>query len=166
MKSKLLILVGMIVVFQADARSRVATLNAQAAIRATHDGQAAAAELKRKFGAEQTRLSNEEREIDNLRRQLEGDASLKDRIDALSARHRRAAEELQRKVDEEQTRILKELNAKLLVVVEKYAHQKHFEIVLDESDPRTPIYWRSKATDVTAEVIKRYDQAAELRTRH
>ena len=149
----------------ADARSRVATLNAQKAVLATHDGQAAVAELKRKFGAEETRLSAEQREIEDLRRHLDGDASVTDRIDTLSTRHRRAAEELQRTVDEEQMRILKELNAKLLVVVEKYAHQKHFEIVLDESDPRTPIYWRSKSTDITAEVIKRYDQAAVLRAR-
>lgn len=167
MKSTLLILMGMIVVLPADARSRVATLNAQAAIRATHDGQAAAAELKRKFGAEETRLAEEEREIHDLQRQRDGSgaASLGDRVGTLTSRHRRAAEELQREVDEEQRRILNELNEKLLAVVEKYASKKHFDIVLDESDPGAPIYWHSKATDITTEVIKRYDEAAALRTR-
>jgi Skp family chaperone for outer membrane proteins len=168
MNSTLLILTGVVLVFPAEARLRVATLNTQAAIRSTHDGEAAVAELKRKFGAEEARLLEEQREIQNLQSQLEGvadAASLRDRIDTLTARHSRAAEELQRKVDEGQKRILKELNAKLLVVVEQYAKQKHLEIVLDESDPGMPLYWHSRATDITAEVIKRYNRGALTRAR-
>ena len=168
MKCTLLLFLGMIVAIRADARPHVATLNAQAAIRATHDGEAAAAELKRKFGAGEARLSEQEREIRDLQRQVEasGAGPLRDRLDALTVRHRHDTQELQRMVDEEQRRMLQELNKKLLAVVEQYARKKHFEVVLDESDPGMPLYWHSAATDITAEVVKRYDQAAARRPRH
>jgi Skp family chaperone for outer membrane proteins len=69
-------------------------------------------------------------------------------------------EAFRQQVEEEQRRILKGLNDKLLPIVESYAKQKHFEVVLDESDPRTPVYWRAKGTDITDEIVKRYNLAA------
>jgi hypothetical protein len=59
--------------------------------------------------------------------------------------------------------VLKDLSAKLTVVVEKYATQKHFEVVLDESDPKTPVLWRAEETDITAEAITLYEQGAKKR---
>ena len=56
--------------------------------------------------------------------------------------------------------MLKDLSAKLTVVVEKYATQKHFEVVLYESTPKTPVLWRAVETDITAEAIKLYAQGA------
>jgi Skp family chaperone for outer membrane proteins len=172
MKSTFLLLIGIVAALSADAKPRVAILNPQQALLATDDGKAADAAMQRKFGAEGARISEQQREIDALQAQLHDEtartpppdtAALEARIAALTARHRRAAEDLQHDFERERTRVLKDLAAKLLAIVDRYAKQKHFEVVLDVGDPQTSVYWRAEATDITAEVAKLYNQAAKKR---
>jgi outer membrane protein len=169
MKTIFLLLPAIALRVPAEAKPKVAILNVQKAILSTEEGKTAAAALTRKFAPKEARLSKEQREIENLESQLHGGAvrtddeaaSLKARIATLAGNNRRALEDARQEIDVEQKRILNELAAKLLLVVEKYAKKKHFEVVLDEGDPRTPIYWRAEKTDITDEVVKRYDQAVK-----
>jgi outer membrane protein len=155
----------------ATAKPRVAVLNVQKAILATDDGKAAATELQRKFASEQATLSRQQQELQGLEAQLGDGASrsaeeieaLESRIGKLRELQRRLEDEVREKVQEEQRRVLGALSAKMLLIVEEYAKQKHFEAVFDESDPRMPLYWRAANTDITNEVIKRYGQAARKR---
>ena len=161
-----LLIAALCLAYPAAAKPRVAVLNVQQAIASTEDGKAASAAMQRKFGAQQERLSGEHHEIELLKQQLDrGDltaeeaASLKARIATLTQKHQRLQEDFEYEVQEEQKRLLKDLNTKLLPVVEKYARKKHFEVVLDIGDPKTPVYWRATATDITHEIVKQYDQA-------
>jgi outer membrane protein len=171
MKPVLFLLGAMVCLVPAEAKSKVAILNVQKAIISTQDGKTAAEELQRKFAPDQARLSDEQREIETLEKQLkdaggrtdEATASLKARITTLIASHHRRVEDAGSKFEQERIRILKELGIKLRTVVEKYAKQKHFEVVLDESDPKAPVFWRATIADITDEVIKRYDQASKTR---
>lgn len=42
--------------------------------------------------------------------------------------------------------------------VEKYAKQKHFEVVLDVGDSKTPVVWMAPNVDITGDIIKLYDR--------
>jgi Skp family chaperone for outer membrane proteins len=147
----------------AEAKPKIAIFNSQRAILSTEDGKAAATELKRKFEPDQEKLDQEQREIDSLGNDLRASndieemAALRARIDALVRTHYRRRDDLHKKLEEERIRVLNQLGQKMMAVVEKIAKQKHFEVVLDASDPNTPVYWRAEKIDITDEVIKRYD---------
>ena len=153
----------------AHARSKVATLQIQKALFSTADGKIAAADLERKFGTTLVRIEQERSELESLRNRLRDEAAtltadetalLKSRMETLAKSYYRDREETP-KFEAERTRVLKELTDKLMLVVDKYAKQKHFEVVLDESDAR--ILWRDDRTDITDEVIKRYQMKKAAR---
>ncbi len=161
MKATTLLVAVLVLLAPVHAKSKVAILNAQRAVLATEDGKSAAAELHRKFDPTQQKLAAEQREIEKLKGQKT--APITDQIVAPEQAHRRHMEDARQSFEVEQKRILKDLTAKLFEVVDKYAKQKHLEVVLDESDPKTPIFWSAKGTDITEEVIKQYELAAKKR---
>lgn len=139
---------------------RVAILDVQKAVLSTEDGKAASIEMHDKFDPEQRRLANEQQEIRSLRSQLSGDDG---RIAALEQSYRRKTEQAREKFETERQRVFKELVDKLMVVVGQYAKQNHFEVVLDISDPKTPVVWSAGAADITDEVIELYGQVVKKR---
>jgi Skp family chaperone for outer membrane proteins len=154
----------------AAARTNVAILNVLCAITATKDGKAAVTELERKFAPDQEKLSKDQEEIDELQKLLRDAAARAEDVRPLRARlddrirtHRRIQQDLQAKFEEERKRVLAELRAKLMILVEQLAKQKHFDVVLGDGSPESAVFWRSDRTDITAEVIRRYDLA--LRTK-
>ena len=54
---------------------------------------------------------------------------------------------------------MQELGGKMMAVLEKYATQNGFAVVLDVSNPQTPVLWAASAVDITNDIVKLYDQA-------
>lgn len=166
MRSVSILLLALALPFGAQASPKVAILNMQRALTSTQDGKAAVAELERKFAPDTEKLSTEEREIGELEKQFRSPASrsdeetrlLRSRIDEVSRTHRRHVEDAQAKFEQERKRVIAELGAKMLVVIRQLAKQKHFEVVLDESQ-QSSVLWRADNTEITDEVIRRYDLA-------
>jgi outer membrane protein len=142
------LLTALVLLAPIQAKSKVAILNVQKAILSTEDGKAASAELNRKSVPVQERLKQQEAELAKQRNQPG--------VETLEKTHRRDMEDARHQLELERDRVLKDLTAKLTVVVEKYARKRHFEVVLDENAPS--IFWRASGTDITDEVIKLYNQ--------
>ena len=139
-----------------QAGPKVAFLDTRKALTSTSDGIAAVKELKTKFAPNQVAQESEEKELQGLQIELRNapdNVSVKARIQAL----RRMREDRRSRFDAEQTKVLKDLTAKLMVVVGQYAKQKHFEAVIDLSDPKAAVLWRADNTDITDKIIKLYD---------
>ena len=63
-------------------------------------------------------------------------------------------------MQQEEGKIMQELGHKMMDVIVKYATQNGFALVLDVSQhPQTPVLWADPSADITAEIIKLYDQA-------
>jgi len=162
-----ILLLAMAASVAAQARPKIAILDIHKAILATEDGKTAAADLQRRFAPEQEKLSGEQREIDELQKQWNGQATRPDeesrafrlRIDDLTRTHGRHVEDARREFDEERKRILAELGAKIIAVVAQLAKQEHFELVLDDNTPESPVLWRAAKTEITDQVIQRYNLA-------
>ena len=60
---------------------------------------------------------------------------------------------------QEQGKIMQELGNKVMAVLEKYATANGYAIVLDVSNPQTPVLWAASAIDITNDIVKLYDQA-------
>jgi outer membrane protein len=55
---------------------------------------------------------------------------------------------------------MNELGGKMMAIINKYATEKGFVLVLDVSAQNTPVLWASNTIDITRDVIAAYDVGA------
>jgi outer membrane protein len=140
----------------------------QNAILSTKDGQKAAADLQATFSPRQQELEKKRTGLTALQDQLrKGSATMSEDaktklmrdIDATTTRVNRDTQDAQSDLDESQGKLMQELGGKMMAVLEKYATQNAFAVVLDVSNPQTPVLWAASAVDITNDIVKLYDQA-------
>jgi outer membrane protein len=148
--------------------SKVAIIHVQNAILSTKDGQKAATDLQTSFLPKQTEIEKRRTEIAALQEQLrkgnatmaeDAKATLMRDIDAKNKVLTRETEDAQADLDSSQGKIMQELGNKMMAVIEKYANQNGYALVLDVSNPQTPVLWAASAIDITNDIVKLYDQA-------
>jgi len=153
---------------QPPTPSKVAIIHVQNAILSTKDGQKAAADLQTSFLPKQTEIEKRRTEIAALQEQLrkgnatmaeEAKATLMRDIDAKNKLLTRETEDAQADLDASQGKIMQELGNKMMAVIEKYSNQNGYALVLDVSNPQTPVLWAATAIDITNDIVKLYDQA-------
>jgi outer membrane protein len=161
---------ALLVAIAAPAQSqttKVAVINIQSAIVSTKDGQKAAAELDAKFGPRRKEVDAKQAELSQLRDQLQkGQNTLSDaaknelykNIDLKTKSLNREMEDAQADLEQEQQRLVQELGQKIMVVVDKYAKDNGFTLVLDVSSPQTPVLYASNTIDITKEIVDLYDK--------
>ena len=152
---------------QGQVPTKIAIIHVQNAILSTKDGQKAAADLQAAFNPRQQELEKKQTEHTNLQDQLrKGSATMSEDaktklmrdIDATTTRVNRDTQDAQSDLDEAQGKIMQELGGKMIAVLEKYATQNGYAVVLDVSNPQTSVIWATSAVDVTNDIIKLYDQ--------
>jgi outer membrane protein len=60
--------------------------------------------------------------------------------------------------------VIERIGRKMVDVLDRYARESGFSIVLDTSGQNSPILYASNQIDVTQEIIKLYDQAYPVKT--
>ena len=153
---------------QATTPTKVAIIHVQNAILSTKDGQKAATDLQGTFAPKKADLDKKQQDLAGLQDQLKkGSATMSDEaktklmrdIDAGTTRLNRETQDAQADLDEAQGKLMQELGNKMMAIVEKYATQNGFALVLDVSNPQTPVLWAASAVDITNDIVKLYDQA-------
>ena len=81
-------------------------------------------------------------------------------IDQKTKNFNRQVEDAQAELDQEQGRLLNELGGKMLAVLDKYAKDNGFAVVLDVSQQNTPVLFAANSIDVTQDVVALYDKNA------
>ena len=146
----------------------MAIIHVQNAILQTKDGQKAASDLQGRFAPKKADLDKKQSDIaalqDTLRKgsatmSEEAKAKLMRDIDANNKSLQRDTEDAQTDLDAEQGKIMQELGNKVMAVLEKYATANGYAVVLDVSNPQTPVLWASQTIDITGDIVKLYDQA-------
>jgi outer membrane protein len=162
------LVLGIAAMANAQAPTKVAIIHVQNAILSTKDGQKAAGELSARFAPKKGELEKKQTEITGLQDQLrKGNATMSEDakaklmrdIDANNKSLQRETEDAQADLDAEQGKIMQELGNKVMAVIEKYATQNGFALVLDVSNPQTPVLWAASAIDITNDIVKLYDLA-------
>jgi outer membrane protein len=153
---------------QGQVPTKIAVINVQTAILSTKDGQKAATELQAQFSPRQQELEKKQTELTALQDQLrKGSATMSEDaktklmrdIDATTTRVNRDRQDAQSDLDEAQGKLMQELGGKMMAVMEKYAMQNGYAVVMDVSNPQTPVLWAASAVDITNDIVKLYDQA-------
>ena len=147
--------------------TKVAVIQIQAALAATKEGQKAAADLEVKLAPRKKELDGKQADIKDLQERLQrGGNTLSDtakedltrNIDAKTKSYNRELEDAQAELEQEQQKVVGALGQKMMAVIDKYAQQNGFAIVLDVSSQNTPVLYASNTVDITKEVIDLYDK--------
>jgi len=147
----------------------VGIINIQAAMIGTKDGQKAASELQARSAPRQKELEKKKADIEVMREQLnrtsntaseDAKRKLMADIDTRTKSFNRDVEDAQAELDGEQQKGLSELGGKMMQVIEKYARDSGYAVVIDVSAQQTPVVYASSSVDITKDIIELYDKNA------
>src|SRR5579862_5761501 len=143
-------------------QGKFAVINIQGAIISTKDGQKAAAELNAKTAPKKKELGQKQNDINSLQDQLnKGSNTLSEtakndlykNIEAKKKNLQRDVEDAQADLEAAQQKLLNQLGSKIMAVVEKYSRDNGITLVVDVSNPQTPVLFASPSIDITKEII-------------
>jgi len=167
-KALLAVLVaGAATLASAQTPSKVGIINIQQAIIATKDGQKAAGELQTKFDPKKKQLEAMQGSIAALQQELaKGSNTMAEAkrtqitrdIDQKTKELQRASEDAQAEFEQEQNKLLNDLGGKLMVVIDKYARDNAYSLILDVSSPQTPVLFAANGVEITKEIVDLYDK--------
>jgi outer membrane protein len=145
---------------------KIAIIAFQQAVAATNEGQRNFAQLRVKFEPKQNQLKTQSDEIDSLKKQLqdagstlsepERDSRLRT-IDEKTKSLQRQAEDAQNEASNAMNDMYQQLAQKVYAVLDAYANQQKFTLVLDTSTQQTPVLWANNSTDITKAVVDAYN---------
>jgi outer membrane protein len=151
-----------------QAQTKVAAINIQAAIIGTKDGQKAAAELTAKMQPKKRELEGKQNEINTLQDQLNkgqntmSDAAKADLYKSIEAKKKtmqRQMEDAQADLEADQNKLMQQLGQKIVAVIERYARDNGYTMVVDVGNPQSPVIYASPSVEITKEVIELYDKS-------
>jgi outer membrane protein len=149
------------------AQQKIGVVQVQAAITGTKEGQKAASDLETRMAPKRKELEGKQAELRKLQESLQkggsvmneqARAQLAREIDLKNKDYQRSLEDAKAEFDGEQDRILNELGAKLMAVINKYAKDNGYSLVIDVSNPQTPVMFAADSIDITKDVIDLYDR--------
>jgi outer membrane protein len=151
------------------AQTRVGIIAFQNAIISTKDGQKAAADLTAKFAPKKSDLEKKQSTIAQLQDQLrkgtntmseEAKQKLMREIDQNTKSLNRETEDAQAELDQEQNKIMQELGQRIIAVIDKYAKENGYSLIVDVSSQQTPVIYAANSIDITQDIIALYDKNA------
>jgi outer membrane protein len=151
----------------AAAANKIGIINLQAAIANTAEGKQANSELQSQFAPRQAELQQLQKQIQDIQSRLQtGQTTLSEaEMERLSDEGTRDQRTLQRKQQDAQADFqdaqqdaINRIGRKMMTILEKYAKDHGFAVILDTSSQQTPVVYASSTVDVTQEIVHLYDQ--------
>jgi outer membrane protein len=146
--------------------AKIAVIAFQVAVAQTNEGQRNFADLQKKFEPRRQQLKTLNDEVENLTKQLQaqGDklteaerASRASAVDLKKKQLDRNAEDAQNDFQQEMQEVYNTLASKVYDVMQTYAQQQGYTLVLDVSVQQSPVLYANAGTNVTKQVIDAYN---------
>lgn len=153
----------------AQSPAKYGVINIQGALVTTKDGQKAAGELETKASPKRKELEAKQNEINSLKDQLQkGSNTLSEqakqdiynKVGARTTSLKRDVEDAEADWNQEQQKVLQGLGQKMMAVIDKYAKDNGYALILDVSSPQTPVLYASNTIDITKDIIDLYDKGS------
>lgn len=151
----------------AQTPTKVAIINIQGAIVATKDGAKAREAIQKKFEPRFKQVEAQNNEIQKLRNQLSTLANtasqeVRDKIsreiDDKQKKLQWDTEDLQNDLQQEEGKLVNEIGQRMMQVIDEYAKQQGFALVLDVSAQQSPVLWAANGIDITQQIVELYDK--------
>ncbi len=152
----------------AQGAHKVGTLSVLRAIGECTEGKAAMGEFQKKVDAKQEELQKKNGEIQSLQKQLqeqqrtlndESRAALSKTIETKNTELQRATEDARKEFTDMQNEIFNRIGSKLMPVLQQYAKENNFAVIVDSSSQTSQLVYADPAIDITDDLIKRFDAA-------
>jgi outer membrane protein len=146
--------------------TKVGIINIEMAIVGSNEGQRDFVALQKRFEPKQNELQALGKEVDDLKKQLntQGDklndearANLVKNIEQKQKNLQRSLEDAQNDFQTQQKELANQIGRKILVVLDQYAKNNGFAVILDVSNPQSGVLWAGASTDVTKEIVDAYN---------
>jgi outer membrane protein len=152
--------------------TKIAVINLSEAMARTKEGQRVAAEINTKFGPKKADFDKRQQDIEQLTDKLnkgratmseDAQKSLAAEIQRKNTELKRFGEDSQAEMDTDEAKATQELQGKMFPLLQNYAIQNNFAIVIDVGQ-QSPVLWYASATNVTDVMVALYDQAHPVAT--
>src|SRR6266849_6298231 len=152
----------------AAAPVKIALVNMRNAIVATAEGKQAQAQLQSQFAPKQNELQSMQKQIEDVQRRMsEGARTLSDdektklqrQGEMLTHRLQRGNDDLNEELNAAQGEVVDGIGRKMLDVLDRYARENGYTVILDTSAQGSPVVYGSSGSDVTQDIVRLYDQA-------
>lgn len=149
------------------APNKVAIINIQAAIANSNEGQRDLEALQKKFEPKQIELKSLSDEVDNLKKQLAAqtdklnEEERSKRVQAIDTKQKtlqRNLEDAQNDYQTQSNEIAQRIGTKVMQVLDNYAKQNGYAMVIDVSTQQSPVLWAAQSVDITKPIIEAYNQ--------
>jgi outer membrane protein len=153
----------------ATAPARIGIVNIQAAIISTNEGQRDFETLRKKFDPKRNELESLNREVEDLKKKLSttGDKLNEDarntllkQIDSKQKTLQRSYEDANNDLQAQQNEIATRIGQKIMEVLDKYAKEHGYSIILDYSGQASPVLWAATSVDVTPILVEAYNSVS------
>lgn len=147
--------------------TKIAIIHLQNAIIGTKDGQKAAKELETRFMPKRKEIEGRQGEIQALQAQLRASSNtaseeqknkLMRDIDVKQKALQRDGEDASAELDQEQQKLFQDIGGKVMAVIDKYASDNGFAVVIDVSAQSSPVLYASTSVDITRQVVELFDK--------
>jgi outer membrane protein len=148
--------------------NRVGVIQVQQALLSTHDGQRAMQEFQTKFVEPRKKdLDRKAQEIRDLQQKLQSSGAvmadaarteLQRTIDDKTKRYNRDMQDAQDEMQAENNKLIEGMSGKMQQVIDKYAQANGYAVIINVSDPNTPVLYASSTVDITKDIIDLYDK--------
>jgi outer membrane protein len=151
----------------------VGIINLRGAIGSTEEGKQASAELQSQFAPRSAEIDNLTKQINDLQQKLQaGQGKLSQEEEArltadgqrLTQRLDRRRSDFQEDASAAQQEVLERIGRKMIDVLDRFARDNGYSVVLDTSGQNSPILYASDQINVTQDIIKLYDQAYPVKS--
>jgi outer membrane protein len=148
------------------AGNKVGIVSIQDAIANTNEGKKELDALQQKFAPRNAALQSQNEELESLKKQLQtqgdklSDEERGNRVRSATEKQKslqRSAEDFQNEVQTAEQEILNRLGKKMLDVLEKYARANGYAVVMDVSNPQTPVLYANPGTNITKNLVDAYN---------
>ena len=150
----------------ATLNAKIGIVNIQDAIIATNEGKKEFDALQARFAPKQNELKGLNDEVENMKKDLQakGDKLNEDernkQVKNLGVKQKtlqRNYEDAQNEFQQAEQEVVNRIGGKLLNVLEKYAKGNGYAVILDVSNPQTPVLWASQGTNITKDLVDAYN---------
>jgi outer membrane protein len=149
--------------------TKVGVIEGQTAIGSTKEGQKAVAELNLRMEAKKKDLDRQAGEIRDLQDKLQkgGNAmsqtakdDLTRTIEKKTTSYKRDVQDAQEEAQLEERKMVEELSQKLSPVIDRFAQANGYSLIIDVSNPSTPVMFASASINITKDIVELYDKTA------
>ena len=148
------------------ASAKIGIVNIQDAIIASNEGKKEFDGLQQRFAPKQNDLKGQNDEVENMKKDLQARqdklsederAKMVKNLEAKQKTLQRNYEDAQNEFQQAEQEVVNRIGGKMLNALDKYARANNFTIIMDVSNPQTPVLWASQEANVTRELVDAYN---------